>query len=825
MVAARLPSARGVVATLFAVTLAATAVTAGGAVISDPDVVDEAVDRAHADVTVTDTAPNGTNATVMVAPRGTGDRLTTVEAIERARENGRLTRSSIVAMGDTVVFRLTLPGVAGSVANASGDADDSRFRSFLGRENVSLRLVQQNVSPMRPRHYFYLNGSAGQTVVADSANDTYYVAADLTDVPSAGRESGIDSHLPPADFVPRLVVDGEHRLNPGDLDGENQTGEFELLSRDAMPVAVESDARLDPGFAAAPNQTITGYTTLAPGSTVTVRVTDAAGIETPQTATARVTRKTVEPDEYDPPKFVFQTALNLSGVEPGTDIGLRLASNGTTFDVYEHDRYRAPVVSADAEVELPTTSPIRNDAVRVERAVLPDGGFVTVEQVTDGTVVGSSDYLDPGTHKELRVSVSGHVTDNSTLRVSLAHDSDGDESYFVGTDRSYADSMRPVGVTVSWNATAAAIDDRTTTPNATVMVAPDGKREALSSRAAIRRAQREGWLTRSDQLAVGDTFVLRLTAPGIAGAVADQTGSTDEARFESLLARSNTSLLVSEKYPTPHRPREHLYLDATNATTVVAEPDNDTYYVAADLTALPQSFGDDERSSSEPHLVDGDEYVPRFVVDGDHRLNPGDIGEPNQTAQFAVYDPDAAVVVSNETTDTVRVGPAPNQTITGLANVAPGTAVTVRLFNGSGEPFPVTETVRAKRMSEDFGGSQFNATYDLSSADPGTEFDIEIRANGMRVDDIDSGYVDPELVPTATPTPTPTQTPAPTPTATETPTETPHRDPGITPTETQTPTATTETTAGDGPGFGVLPALAGLALAGLGTGARRRRDD
>ncbi|WP_415378690.1 BGTF surface domain-containing protein [Halosimplex sp. TS25] len=364
--------------------------------------------------------------------------------------------------------------------------------------------------------------------------------------------------------------------------------------------------------------------------------------------------------------------------------------------------------------------------------------------------------------------------------------------------------------------------------NATVMVAPDGKREALSSRAAIRRAQREGWLTRSDRYAVGDTFVLRLTAPGIAGAVANESGPSDVARFRSFLARQNTSLMLIDKRPGPSLGRVSLYLDAANVTTVVADPDNDTYYVATDLTTLPWSSDyDEKRSFSDPYLIDGDAYVPRFVVEGKHRLNPGDIAEANRTGYFTVSISDATVAFSNETAMTVQVGPAPNQTITGYANVAPGTAVTVRLFNGSGEPFPITETARVTRASSPTADSEenlFRATVDLSGADPGTEFLIEIGTNGTLIDGPYRGFVDPELAPTATPTPTPTETPTPTPTATVTPTEPPHRNPGMTPTETQTPTATTETTAGDGPGFGALAALLGLtALAAIGvcrTGGR-----
>lgn len=369
--------------------------------------------------------------------------------------------------------------------------------------------------------------------------------------------------------------------------------------------------------------------------------------------------------------------------------------------------------------------------------------------------------------------------------------------------------------------------------NATVMVAPDGKRAALSSRAAIRRAQRDGWLTASDTYAKGDTFVLRLTAPGIAGVVAKERGRTDEERFESFLARPNTSLMLSEKRPGPSYGRVYLYLDAANVTTVVADPDNDTYYVATDLMTLPWSSDyDEERSFSDPYLLDEEEYVPRFVVDGHHRLNPGDISEANRTGQFTVFAPRATVAFSNETALTVQTGPAPNQAITGYTNVAPGSTLTVRLYNGSSEPFPVTGTGRVTRETPpgaDSEANRFRATVDLSGADPGTEFLLEIRTNGTQIGGPYEGYVDPELAPTATPTPSPTATPTTTDTPTRTPTATatptPHLDPAVTPTETRTPT-TPGTTSGDGPGFGAVAALLGLlALVAFGVprSDRRRR--
>ncbi|WP_135365186.1 DUF7282 domain-containing protein [Halosimplex halophilum] len=440
---------RGAVATVVTVALVAAALAAGSAAAPGGDGPAGETDRPGADRAVAEHPPNGTNATVMVAPRGSVDRLTSVAAIDRGREAGWVTRSPVVADGDTVVFRLRLPGMADRVANATGDTAGARFQSVLAGEHVSLRLVQRHVSPHGDRRVFYLNGSRGQAVAADTANDTYYVAADLAVVPRATGGPGIDDHFSEAEFVPRLLVDGDHRLNPGSVDEPNRTGRFVLLDRAASLSGADLDGDLAPGFAAAPNQTVTGYTPLAPGSTVTVTVTDATGIDPPRTATARVTRETVDPGEFQPPKFVFETALNLSGVEPGTEIGLHVRPERASADSdYERSEYRAPVDSPAAAVDL-ATDPFADGVVRVANATLPAGGFVAVERVDGGTVVGSSDYFDPGTHEGVQVNVSdAAAAGDADLRVYLAHDSDGDGSYFRSVDRPYADSMRAVAATV-----------------------------------------------------------------------------------------------------------------------------------------------------------------------------------------------------------------------------------------------------------------------------------------------------------------------------------------------------------------------------------------
>ncbi|QLH75954.1 hypothetical protein HZS55_00935 [Halosimplex rubrum] len=402
------------------------------------------------------TDPGPVNASVLVAPGEAADRLDSLSAVERGREGGWVTPADRVAETDTVVLALTVPGIAGAVANETGITTEMRFRSFLDRPNVSLTAVQRTHGPERNPQHFLFDGTNVSAVAADPDDDTYYVSARLVDLPYFYADS--DRWTDDGDLrtdqpnlyddvlVPRLTVDGIHRLNPGDLYEGNHTAAFAATWPEAT-LSRSKDHLLEPGYAAGPNQTVVGYTNVAPGTEVTVSVTGAVGIETPRNATGVVTRERVPMvADYEPPRYVVRASLNLSGVEPGTEIDLALApADRDRAGEYRFDEHRAPVDSPLAGLSL-ADDPLANGTVRVANATLPSGGFVVVERADDGVVLASSDRIDPGTHENIAVNVSGQVS--GSLRVSLAHDSDGNGRYTREADRSYADGMESVGVTV-----------------------------------------------------------------------------------------------------------------------------------------------------------------------------------------------------------------------------------------------------------------------------------------------------------------------------------------------------------------------------------------
>jgi hypothetical protein len=108
--------------------------------------------------------------------------------------------------------------------------------------------------------------------------------------------------------------------------------------------------------------------------------------------------------------------------------------------------------------------------VTVRNATLPDGGFVVVHRVENGSpgaVIGNSTYLEPGTHENVVVPLDEPL-ESSTELVAMAHrDTNDNELYdFPDADGPYTTDGAPVvdsaNVSVT-NATPTATSTATTT--------------------------------------------------------------------------------------------------------------------------------------------------------------------------------------------------------------------------------------------------------------------------------------------------------------------------------------------------------------------------
>ena len=120
--------------------------------------------------------------------------------------------------------------------------------------------------------------------------------------------------------------------------------------------------------------------------------------------------------------------------------------------------------NATASVELPDQE--IGSTVTVSEATLPEGGFVAVYNES-GSYVGSSEYLEAGTHRNVTVQLE-HEFAHAQVAIAKAFMDDGDRTFAVGNETAYRTASN---VTVSDTAYISSGDfSRTGTATTTVAV-------------------------------------------------------------------------------------------------------------------------------------------------------------------------------------------------------------------------------------------------------------------------------------------------------------------------------------------------------------------
>ena len=154
-----------------------------------------------------------------------------------------------------------------------------------------------------------------------------------------------------------------------------------------------------------------------------------------------------------------------------------VASNGTVDGPYTVDGnivLDAATVTESATVSM-SDQPSNGESVVVDRVALSEGGFVTIHDstVTEGqtfeSIRGTSAYLGPGVHEDVRVDLADPVNESTTL-VPMAHrDTDGDRTYTFEESNGSADGpytadgavVDTASVTVAENASASLANQTT----------------------------------------------------------------------------------------------------------------------------------------------------------------------------------------------------------------------------------------------------------------------------------------------------------------------------------------------------------------------------
>ena len=339
------------------------------------------------------------------APAATFDNATNASEVAAAVDNGRITASDSVAVGDVSVNQVKLSGVYGALAV-------SNVTELLRSGALDFSMVQTNPSTNRPPKRLDLNRSLANDsirVVPDPRNDVLYVNVDTrAAVFDNGTLSAGDR------FESTLAIDGESTLADAD----------ESVSANVTFVGTEVGLA-DPSLVAGPNQTISGTTSVAPGSEVTVRIQRNGSSSIVKTNTTRVK-----------PNGSFDTSFNLSSVAPRSTVTVRAEGPLGTGDrmnttVGPYRPGGPPNGTAALAVPDQTTT---GETVTIRNATLPDGGFVVVHAANAssdplGSVLGASSYLENGTTENVTVSLSEPLAEDTRVVVMAHTDSNDNQVY------------------------------------------------------------------------------------------------------------------------------------------------------------------------------------------------------------------------------------------------------------------------------------------------------------------------------------------------------------------------------------------------------------
>ena len=152
----------------------------------------------------------------------------------------------------------------------------------------------------------------------------------------------------------------------------------------------------------------------------------------------------------------------------------------------------------------------------------------------------------------------------------------------------------------------------------------------LSNLTAVNAAMDAGNLTRSDAVTHNDTLVLELRASGLDGALAAQNGSNVTARFFDFLRGDAAELRVEQTNPMTEYEAAEIRL-APGSARVVADVENDSYYVAVDL-----SDANVTRGARESEIRAGHEYRANFTLAGSTALAAD--GRESAVTNFTVVE-------------------------------------------------------------------------------------------------------------------------------------------------------------------------------------------
>jgi PGF-CTERM protein/surface glycoprotein (TIGR04207 family) len=266
-------------------------------------------------------------------------------------------------------------------------------------------------------------------------------------------------------------------------------------------------------------------------------------------------------------------------------------------------------------------------------------------------------------------------------------------------------------------------------------------------------------VTETDSLAIdddgarGDVLVHQFTASGLRGAFADAEGNLDEPdstdALYALLQEDNSDydlettnsddkleIVLEEQNPGTNQEANEIDVNAianevssdafSNIFTVVYDDQTNNYYIVANADNLNTAL-DDNDLGAEP-IEDEDEYEVQISVQDARLLDLFDEDDEDDfedayettSANFTVVEAEGDF--DNE--DEIEVAAAENQSITGTANVAPGTEIDVRVR--SDDDASTSFIMNDEDIAVSSNGT-FEANFDFSDQEVNDTFTAEVR--------------------------------------------------------------------------------------------------
>lgn len=268
-------------------------------------------------------------------------------------------------------------------------------------------------------------------------------------------------------------------------------------------------------------------------------------------------------------------------------------------------------------------------------------------------------------------------------------------------------------------ANASTVDRATSHRNLTILVAPGSALSELQGAGSV--ANYSATVSLRPRPTLADTMIVRVSAPGLADAVAAQPGNTTTKRFFSLLDSDAASLRMYEVAPTEEGPFKAIDVTDPEAVTVVPG-EGDRFDLVTDPAALNGTLDrNEDRLPDDGEASVGiepfDTYQYNFTFDGNSQLKA-----------ISVF-PVVATLAPNQPNNQPRVFPAANQTVRGQTTVAPGTELDVQLVVRGDQGFTQVRTATVTNRSL----SEFAATFDLQEAVGANNISVVARLDGRPI--------------------------------------------------------------------------------------------